>query len=332
MSLADARNQARQVLAGRVTPAPRNGQTFEDLTNIFFERLHVRPKTEEEYRRIIEVELLPAWGSTQVARIARDDVFKVLDPIIKRGSRTQANRVHQVIVALLHLAVDRGWTQMNVASGIRRPGGREVRRERTLTVGELVGLWLQLDKHCTRPTAQAIRFLMFTGQRRNEVLGLVWREIDFESNVWTLPGARAKNRREHTIPLNRMMRQILSEQWVSPDGIRGPDERAKVFASAARNMSPVMKRLCEAARISPATAHDLRRSAATIMASNGVPRVVLASILNHVDMGPTAIYDRSQYAAEKIEAMDKLDAAIREPLARAGYQSPITSQPRQVQQ
>jgi hypothetical protein len=54
------------------------------------------------------------------------------------------------------------------------------------------------------------------------------------------------------------------------------------------------------------------------MASAGVARVVLASILNHVDMGPTAIYDRSLYRAEKVQAMDKLDAVIRETLRRAG--------------
>jgi hypothetical protein len=59
------------VLAGRVILAARNGQTFADLVGIFFERLDVRRKTEDEYRRIIEVELLPAWRSIQVARIAR---------------------------------------------------------------------------------------------------------------------------------------------------------------------------------------------------------------------------------------------------------------------
>jgi integrase len=80
---------------------------------------------------------------------------------------------------------------------------------------------------------------------------ITWREIDFESWTWALPGERAKNRREHTIPLNKMARQILREQWVSPDGIREPNENSNVFAGAARNMSPV-KRPCDAAKIAPA--------------------------------------------------------------------------------
>ena len=50
--------------------------------------------------------------------------------------------------------------------------------------------------------------------------------------------------------------------------------------------------------------HDLRRTAASRMASAGVPRLVIGRILNHVDRGVTAVYDRHSYDAEKHEALD----------------------------
>jgi integrase len=38
--------------------------------------------------------------------------------------------------------------------------------------------------------------------------------------------------------------------------------------------------------------HDLRRTAASLMVGAGVPRLVVSKILNHVETGVTAVYDR----------------------------------------
>jgi integrase len=63
--------------------------------------------------------------------------------------------------------------------------------------------------------------------------------------------------------------------------------------------------------------HDFRRTAATMMTSAGIPRLVVAKVLNHVsaDAGVTAIYDRHSYDAEKRQALETwaraLDAIVR---------------------
>jgi len=60
--------------------------------------------------------------------------------------------------------------------------------------------------------------------------------------------------------------------------------------------------------------HDFRRTAASVMASGGVPRLTISKILNHVETGVTAIYDRHSYDPEKKAALSwwgaKLDALI----------------------
>src|SRR5262249_55054931 len=61
--------------------------------------------------------------------------------------------------------------------------------------------------------------------------------------------------------------------------------------------------------------HDLRRTAASMMASGGVPRLTISKILNHVETGVTAVYDRHSYDAEKQAALpwwDRKLAAILE--------------------
>ena len=60
--------------------------------------------------------------------------------------------------------------------------------------------------------------------------------------------------------------------------------------------------------------HDLRRTAATFMTSMGISRLVVSKILNHVESGITAIYDRHSYDAEKRPGSgrwaDKLDVIL----------------------
>lgn len=51
------------------------------------------------------------------------------------------------------------------------------------------------------------------------------------------------------------------------------------------------------------TEHDLRRTAASHMASIGTQRLVIAQILNHTDSSVTAVYDRHGYDAEKQVAL-----------------------------
>ena len=61
-------------------------------------------------------------------------------------------------------------------------------------------------------TANALRFLLLTAQRKSEVMGLPWNEIDLGAGLWTLPAERAKSKREHTIPLSPSALAIVQEQ------------------------------------------------------------------------------------------------------------------------
>ncbi|MGP0007994.1 MAG: tyrosine-type recombinase/integrase, partial [Methylocella sp.] len=59
------------------------------------------------------------------------------------------------------------------------------------------------------PYCGFIQLLILTGQRRNEVADLRWREIDLDKKLWALPRTRAKNGVEHTIPLSELAVDIL---------------------------------------------------------------------------------------------------------------------------
>jgi integrase len=130
-------------------------------------------------------------------------------------------------------------------------------------------------------------------------------ELDMQNGYWTLPSERTKSGRERGIALTPSAITIIEAQVPRPSG--------RVF-DVAEGFSPTMKRLCERAGIAPTTVHDLRRSSATLIASMGTPRVVLALILGHVDNAVTARYDRHTYWKEQADARLKLDSLIQQEL------------------
>jgi integrase len=102
------------------------------------------------------------------------------------------------------------------------------------------------------------------------------------------------------VPLSPRALQVLLET---------PRRGEYVFCSSApsRNLRGYRKaftRACTIAGIENARPHDLRRTAASMMTSMGVSRIVVGHILNHAERGVTAVYDRYSYDAEKRAALN----------------------------
>jgi integrase len=82
-----------------------------------------------------------------------------------------------------------------------------------------------------------------------------------------------------------------------------------VFPSANKKGSHInhaqkaIERIVERSRVD-FRGNDLRRTAASLMFGAGVPRLVVSKILNHVETGVTAVYDRHSYDPEKRPALD----------------------------
>jgi integrase len=72
-------------------------------------------------------------------------------------------------------------------------------RERVLSTDELRTLWRSLGED---KFSDIIRLLLLTGQRRNEIGGLQWSEVDLARKQIVLPPQRVKNSRQHELPLS----------------------------------------------------------------------------------------------------------------------------------
>jgi integrase len=149
------------------------------------------------------------------------------------------------------------------------------------------------------------RFMLATGQRKGEVVGAEWDEFDLNTGWWTIPEEKAKNGLPHRVPLSPLTLKLLRE-------IRKADtESGFLFPNSQRDksirddaVSKAVRRNESALNIPHFTPHDLRRTVASHMASAGVSRLEISKILNHVDSGVTAVYDRHSYDTNKKKALN----------------------------
>ena len=133
--------------------------------------------------------------------------------------------------------------------------------------------------------------------------GAKWEDMDLTGGWWTIPGERSKNGLAHRVPLSPQALVILKELQKSKG------ESAWVFPSPRQSQPHVHHAQKAIERVVARSGvkfrgHDLRRTAASLMVGGGVPRLVVSKILNHVETGVTAVYDRHSYDPEKRAALD----------------------------
>ena len=190
---------------------------------------------------------------------------------------------------------------------VKKPG-IDRSTDRVLSSEEIRKLWPALDgPWFSKRVAAAVRLILVTAQRPGEVVSVQHEELDLDGGWWTIPAERAKNGLAHRVPLNQMAREILNSlPAVSPWVFPSPDKNRHMHRNAmTQALCRARMRETEALEVKDFSPHDLRRTAASHMASAGVERFVIGRLLNHAESGITRVYDRHSYDAEKQRAAEK---------------------------
>jgi integrase len=185
--------------------------------------------------------------------------------------------------------------------------GAETQRERVLNDKELAAVWSAADE-IGWPFGPAVRLLILTGARREEIGGLKWNEIN--DDTIELTGERTKNGEPHNIPLSsaasivlqRVPRITNSERVFTTNG----KTSVSGWSRAKRNLDGLSK--VEDWRI-----HDLRRTVATGLQKLGVSLQVIEAVLGHTSgsrSGVVGVYQRHSFDAEKRTALDSWGAHV----------------------
>jgi integrase len=284
-------------------PAPGS---FGALADVFIARECPKLARGEELAAIIRRTLLPSWRDRPLGELRRRDLTAILDPVIASGRTQAAHKLREVAIRVMNLGVERDDIEVNAllspSRGRRRSGFiQRTKRSRVLDDGELRDIWRASDA-VGEPFSTIVRLLITTGQRRGEVAGMEWRELDLASGgIWVIPANRYKTDVEHVVPLPNIAVALLS-------GIPKTDARF-VFStkpgSRFSGFSKSMARLRDLSGIADWRLHDIRRTVRTGMARLRIDPDVAERVVGHVIGGVRGVYDRHAYLEEKQDALDR---------------------------
>lgn len=296
-------------------PSIREGVTFATVVDRW-ERRHKRlgKRSVAETRRILDLHVVPSLGDRLVETVRKRDVIEILERLRdEQGFGAQVNRVQRAVSGALAYAVDADLIEVNPLAGLK-PQVVEKARERVLSLDELAKVWTASEAISATGRA-AVRLLILTGQRREEVTGMAWSELDYDhkgekwasNGLWTIPAARMKANRDHVVPLSPAAREIIAAQ---PKGAAGDFVFSATFGrtSFAGWRRAAMTLRDKAKLKTPWIIHDLRRSCATGLGEIlNIEESIIGRTLGHSPrsrMGITARYELSQRLAQVRAALD----------------------------
>lgn len=296
-------------------------------------------------------------GELLARDVTRGHLAGALDAMTRKGIREETRKALTTLNLMLDYAVNRHLVEQNPARLLKpkdfaASAGRP--RDRALALSELRELWDALDSRLDTGgrlspiTVAALKVLVLTGARREEVARMEWAEVDLEAAVWTLPEGRTKNRRGHTVYLPALAVEIIENiqiltgagpyvfgsGWEDQESIerhrpmhpdtlsraiyrlRGEEDKTRTGGRTGEKAAD--KEPAPLADLAPFTVHDLRRSAATAWGEYlKTPPHVIERMLNHQPANKlVATYQRAVYADEQRSAWQAWGALVEQQIAR----------------
>jgi integrase len=196
---------ARKKAESKTAEETRQAYTFEVAFKQFTEEHLSTLRTGEAVAAVVRKHVYPILGERPLTDIRRGDVNELIRAL-RLKTPTNANRILSYLKRFFGWAVDLEKIEASPASLVRRPS-KEISRDRVLGDTEIRAIWRASEG--LGPFGRCVQFMLLTGARRSEAGEVSWTEIDSKKRLWTLPRTRAKNNREHLIPLSDMAMQIF---------------------------------------------------------------------------------------------------------------------------
>lgn len=297
--------------------------TLRDL----FERWHKQelPRRKDkgaEVTRLFERDVFPTLSDMPVANITRPQIVAQIDKVTARGSGVMARTLLGELRQMWGFGIKRGLVESDPTSHLKRDDfGKKQERERVLSDTEIRSLVTALPQaNMTKESQLCVWLILATGCRVGETLQAAWAHIDFDNNTWSIPAASTKNARPHMVRLSNFAIKQLNAlheitgltPWLFPATFKQEEHvcvksMTKQIKDRQRpiDSKPMKNRTIKYAQSLTLpggdwTPHDLRRTAATIVASLGIPPHIVDKMLNHVEQNRLVrIYQRANFEAEQ---------------------------------
>lgn len=313
---------------------------FEELSEEWFEeygKLNLRSTTYERLKQLRH-RIYPAVGHLRIDKITPRQLQAFVNSLAKDGANEKTGKPlapktirHNLslISDVFTYAVKMGLVSDNPCSKVTIPKG-EVKEKQIYSQEEMEIL---LTKLIGEPLKYKVFFYLiaYSGFRRSEMLGLEWKDIDFENNIisirrtsnytaerGTYTDTTKTKRSQRTLKISPfimdMLKQLKEEQdnealrlgtkWVETDRLF-----TKWNGEEMNNQTPYgwLKEFCEKNNLPFYGIHSFRHFAASALISAGLDVTTVSGALGHSNSGTTLnVYSHMfQNAQARVsEAMD----------------------------
>jgi integrase len=282
----------------------------------------LRPRTTDQYRRIIKNKIVPHIGGTSLPKLSPVQIQGLYATLKREGASDRMRQLtHAVLHRALRQALQLGLVTRNAYASVQRPGYR-AKTMQTLDKDQVS----QLLKAAAGDRLEALYVLaVMTGLRQGELLGLKWSDIDLQKRVlsvrrtlYELNGKietgepkTDKGRRQVDLPVLAVSALQRHRAAMMVEG-----HRAAVYVFCDSEGNPLRKSnlinrsfrpLLTAAKLPRIRFHDLRHTAATLLLLAGENPKVVQERLGHATISITLDTYSHVLPTMQREAADKLD-------------------------
>lgn len=274
----------------------------------------VKFRSKEEYRNIIEKQIIPELGAKKLAKLSCQDVQVFCNNLknLKTNKPLSAKRIKDIYACLrnaMQTAVDIELIKKNPTSNVKLPKVKE----KEIAPFDEKQIILFLDAIKEHKYEALFTVALFTGLRESEICGLSWNDINFKKNEITVRQQLQKQNGKYlivdtktdnieTIPVCQSIMDILRQQKKKQlfestlDPILWNNEFNLVFTNEnGRYIIPHVvylnfKKIAESINLPEARFHDLRHSCATTLLANNVDLKTVSKVLRHSNVATTTRY------------------------------------------
>ena len=299
LTVEEARKRARELRTdvdkgGNPSKARRERREAADLrtlaayyTDDYARQRPLKPRTVSDARRLLNRYALPRYGGRKVQDLTVSDVRNIVSDAREGSGRYEANRLRAVLSRMFTLARQNGWRADNPCGGVEKLP--EDQRWVHLSDANVEAILTACDRYPDQNAADVIRLLLFTGARLQEVLRADWTQFDLGRGIWEKPSSHTKTRINHRVPLAAAVVELLTRMR--------EQDRFGIFRFPGRTKDRPrvdLKRpwaaILKDAELVGFRRHDLRRTTASFMLSEGVALAAVGKTLGHTQPSTTARY------------------------------------------
>lgn len=246
----------------------------------------LKRRTREEYKRIFRLHILPSFGGTRIDAITRADVARFHAE--RAASPGGANFALACLSKFMSWAEDHGLRPENSNPCRQIKKYHIENRERFLGAAEITRLGdvlADVEEEEGPFVVAALRLLILTGARLNEILTLKWSYVDTERAMLFLPDSKTGKK---SIRLSRAALTVLTDLpkvHGNPYVLPGRREGGHMI-----NLQKPWRRIRERAGLCDVRIHDLRHSFASVAAASGGSLPMIGKLLGHKQPQTTARY------------------------------------------